>query len=66
MELERVQEDMHRNPHDNECVDREKAASELFHVGKKNQLFLLRDKSKIAWLKEGDANSKVFLPSYQG
>ncbi|XP_010666883.1 uncharacterized protein LOC104884000 [Beta vulgaris subsp. vulgaris] len=59
-DLEKKQEQMHKEPSNSDIVAQEKEAQEVLMRAKKSQYSFLQQKAKLKWLQCGDENTKIF------
>ncbi|KAL2922482.1 LINE-1 reverse transcriptase-like protein [Bienertia sinuspersici] len=59
-EMVGIQEKLHRDPLNAALMEEEKEATHQYHVAHKKYIQYLKQKAKVAWLREGDDNTALF------
>ncbi|KAL2897676.1 hypothetical protein RDABS01_039459 [Bienertia sinuspersici] len=59
-EMVGIQEKLHRDPLNAALMEEEKEATHQYHLAHKKYIQYLKQKAKVAWLREGDDNTALF------
>ncbi|KAL2900803.1 Glutamyl-tRNA reductase, partial [Bienertia sinuspersici] len=59
-EMMGIQEKLHRDPMNAGLMEEEKEATQQYHLAHKKYSQYLKQKAKVAWLREGDDNTALF------
>ncbi|KAL2905400.1 LINE-1 retrotransposable element ORF2 protein [Bienertia sinuspersici] len=59
-EMVEVQEKLHGDPMNVGLMEEEKEATQQYHLAHKKYILFLKQKAKVAWLREGDENTALF------